>query len=212
MALAAGGYNLGVSDSASRVDAGTIATFHTSLTPMVLADDRRHYVDVNQAMCLLLRSDRTTVLQMTIDDLTPAELRGGMQQAWDTFVAEGIQSGTFELQMPDGPRMYVDYSATADVRPGQHLAIFVVPATRGGEVAPRAEPRQLTAREREVLTMVAMGESGTMIGRVLGISRATVETHVRSCLTKLEARNRAHAIALGLRGGEIAMEFDAPTR
>jgi DNA-binding CsgD family transcriptional regulator len=34
-----------------------------------------------------------------------------------------------------------------------------------------------------------------------------VETHVRHCLEKLGARNRAHAIALGLRDGEISLEL-----
>ena len=55
------------------------------------------------------------------------------------------------------------------------------------------------------ISLAAMGESGTRIAETLGISSSTVETHIRHCLTKLEAKNRAHAIALGLRHGEIAM-------
>ncbi len=38
---------------------------------------------------------------------------------------------------------------------------------------------------------------------------STVETHVRNCLAKLGARNRAHAIALGLQSGEISLDLAA---
>jgi DNA-binding CsgD family transcriptional regulator len=50
-----------------------------------------------------------------------------------------------------------------------------------------------------------MGETGGTIAEALFISTATVETHVRHCLAKLGARNRPHAIAVGLQRGEIAL-------
>ena len=48
---------------------------------------------------------------------------------------------------------------------------------------------------------------GLIIG--LGVTTATVDTHVRHCLEKLGARNRAYAIALGLRAGEITLDLPA---
>src|ERR1700712_5129394 len=70
----------------------------------------------------------------------------------------------------------------------------------------RTEPHApLSHREREVLGHVAMGETGETIANALYISSATVETHVRHCLAKLGAKNRPHAIALGLQRGEIAL-------
>jgi DNA-binding CsgD family transcriptional regulator len=190
--------------------AEAIASFEESLTPMLVFDDQRRFVGVNTAMCLLLRLDRATALRMTVDDLVPAELRGAMEENWGTLMREGILSGPFELLMPDGPRVRVEFSATANVEPGRHLSIFVVPL-HDAELVPEASAAQrLTVRERQVLTMVAMGESGSAIACVLGISRATVETHVRNSLAKLRAKNRAHAIALGLQRGEIAMDFGSP--
>ena len=186
-----------------------LGSFEDSLVPMLIADDQRRYVQANRAVCLLLRLDREAVLRRTVDDLTPPEQRGAMQASWDQFRREGIQSGTFELLMPDGPRLRVDYSARANVEPGRHLAIFVLPATDPDLSAERAEGR-LSARERQVLSQVAMGESGARIAEALGISPSTVETHIRHCLAKLEAKNRAHAIALGLDRGEIAMTFSGP--
>jgi DNA-binding CsgD family transcriptional regulator len=193
--------------SEGRKTPGRVASFDESLTPMLIANDRRRYIGVNTAMCLLLRLDRAAVMRMRVDDLTPPELRGDMEESWGAFMREGVRSGLFVLLMPDGPRMLVEYSATANVQPGRHLSIFVVPPT-GIEVVPEPPAMQrLSVREREVLAMVAMGESGAAIAVVLGISRATVETHVRKCLAKLEARNRAHAVAVGLQRSEIAMNF-----
>ena len=60
--------------------------------------------------------------------------------------------------------------------------------------------------------MVAMGRSSALIASSLGVATSTVESHVRHCLDKLGARNRAHAIALGLRDGEISLELDRSER
>jgi PAS domain S-box-containing protein len=187
-----------------------LPNFESSLVPMLIADDQRRYVQANPAVCLLLRLDLKAVLRRTVDDLTTPEHRSNMQSRWQEFQRDGVQSGTFELLMPDGPRLHVDYSATANVEPGRHLAIFVLPATEAVLPAARTERQHLSDREREVLGLVAMGENGTRIAETLGISPSTVETHIRHCLSKLEAKNRAHAIALGVHYGEIAMTFPAP--
>ncbi len=61
------------------------------------------------------------------------------------------------------------------------------------EVGARWE--SLTAREREVLRLVAVGRNNRQIAEVLCISENTVETHVGNLLGKLEATSRAGAIA-----------------
>jgi DNA-binding NarL/FixJ family response regulator len=66
----------------------------------------------------------------------------------------------------------------------------------------------LSTREREVLGMVAMGQSSGEIAAALVVARSTVESHVRHCLDKLGARNRAHAIAVALWRGEITLEVE----
>lgn len=179
---------------------------------MLIADDQRRYVDVNRAACLLLRCTREEVLRRSIDDLTPPESRANTAVLWEAFLREGTQSGTFELLMPDGPRLRVDYSATANVEPGRHLSILLVAS--GEDPAPLlvagSESPLLTEREREVLALIAMGESSATIAAALVISSATVETHVRHCVIKLGAKNRAHAITLGLQHGEIAIDLGSP--
>lgn len=186
-------------------------SFRSSLIPMVIADDDRRYVAVNSAACLLLRLPEPDVLRMRIDDLTPPENRGIVGPLWTAFMRDGVQEGTFTLTMPDGGRVEVDYSATANVEPHRHLAIWMFPASGGTGEAGRATARRglLTAREREVLGMIASGRGTAGIAAELGVSTSTVETHVRHTLDKLGARNRAHAIALGLEAGEISLDLGA---
>jgi DNA-binding CsgD family transcriptional regulator len=183
-------------------------SFWRSLVPMVIADDDRRFVAANAAACLLLRLPEEDVLRLTVDDLTPPENRPAVGALWDTFVRDGTQEGRYELLMPDGARVTIEYSATANIEPGQHLSILMFPPGRIGRRAPRRSKSVLTSREREVLAMVAMGRSSSLIAASLGVATSTVESHVRHCLQKLGARNRAHAIALGLRNGEITLEID----
>jgi DNA-binding CsgD family transcriptional regulator len=176
---------------------------------MVIVDDGRHYVAANPAACLLLRLPEEEVLERTIEDLTPPESRSEVGPLWEAFMRDGTQRGTFELLMPDGPKVRVEYSATANIESGRHLSIFLFPPG-GRERRPREIPSTralLTQREREVLGMVAMGMGSSWIAATLAVSPSTVETHVRHCLDKLGARNRAHAIALGLRAGEISIDL-----
>jgi PAS domain S-box-containing protein len=184
------------------------ASFEHSLLPMLIADDQRRYIAANGAACLFLRLPLEQVLELRIDDLTPSEDRAAMAALWEEFLDDGTQSGLFELEMPDGQRIEVEYSATANFRPGQHIAIFEFPSApaRGDVAGEASEPEAaLSDREREVLARVAAGETGQAIADELDISATTVETHVRNCLAKLAAKNRPHAIALALKRGEIAL-------
>jgi DNA-binding CsgD family transcriptional regulator len=175
---------------------------------MVIADDTRRYVAANAAACLLLRLPEEAIRDRTIEDLTPPENRAQIESLWEAFIRDGTQEGTFELLMPDGARVAVDYSATANIAPGRHLSILMFPAGPAEREPGQREASLLTEREREVLGMVAMGGSSASIAAALGVSTSTVESHVRHCLDKLGARNRAHAIALGLRDGELSLDLD----
>jgi len=57
----------------------------------------------------------------------------------------------------------------------------------------------LTAREREVLTLLAQGRQLDEIARQLGIGSETVRTHVRKATERLGASNRTHAVAIAIR-------------
>jgi DNA-binding CsgD family transcriptional regulator len=63
----------------------------------------------------------------------------------------------------------------------------------------------LTARETEVLALLARGASNKLVARELAISIHTVKFHVASVLAKLGARNRSDAVAIGIRRGLILL-------
>jgi len=63
--------------------------------------------------------------------------------------------------------------------------------------------QSLTPREREVLALVAAGLTNTEIAERLVVSLATVKTHVRSILAKLDARDRVHAVLLAHQHGVV---------
>jgi DNA-binding NarL/FixJ family response regulator len=61
----------------------------------------------------------------------------------------------------------------------------------------------ITAREREVLALIATGLSNTEIADRLAISPATAKTHVGHLLTKLAARDRVHLVILAYQAGVV---------
>jgi DNA-binding NarL/FixJ family response regulator len=69
-------------------------------------------------------------------------------------------------------------------------------------VSPRSSPRgmgSLTAREQEVLALLADGQSNREIARSLGVTEKTVKTHVSSVLSKLGVADRTQAAVLAVR-------------
>jgi DNA-binding NarL/FixJ family response regulator len=61
----------------------------------------------------------------------------------------------------------------------------------------------LTAREVEVLRLIAQGKTNQGIALDLGIVEGTVKAHVTSILSKLDARDRTHAVTEALRRGVL---------
>jgi two-component system, NarL family, response regulator len=74
---------------------------------------------------------------------------------------------------------------------------FVDPAAKGGRGG------QLTRRQRQILQLYADGQTTARIANALGLSTETIRTHTKALLARLGARDRAHAVALGLRSGLI---------
>lgn len=89
-------------------------------------------------------------------------------------------------------------SGPADLRRAVEAAIgqesFVDPA-----VPPKGSRGKLTRRQREILQLLANGESTTVAARELDLSEETVKTHTKHALARLGARNRTHAVAIAVR-------------
>ena len=98
-----------------------------------------------------------------------------------------------------GASAYVSRTAdAAELRRAVDAALeqqtFVDPA-----VPPKGSRGKLTRRQREILQLLANGESTTVAARELDLSEETVKTHTKNALGRLGARNRTHAVAIALR-------------
>jgi len=84
--------------------------------------------------------------------------------------------------------------------PGPDIPARSVPNSSPDEPADvRASCVELTARETEVLRMLAAGSATPEIARRLSISEATVRNHVRNILNKLDVHSRLEAVCLAIR-------------
>lgn len=66
-------------------------------------------------------------------------------------------------------------------------------------------PRRLTKRQRQILTLVANGNTNAAIARILGITAHSVAEILTTAYRRLGASDRAHAVAIALRLAEIDM-------
>ena len=71
------------------------------------------------------------------------------------------------------------------------------------EIAEHAMDDFLTARELDVLQLMATGNANKEIAAMLSLTEETVKSHVRNILSKLGANDRTHAVTIGLKRGFI---------
>lgn len=67
------------------------------------------------------------------------------------------------------------------------------------DVPPKGSRGKLTRRQREILQLLADGESTTVAARELDLGEETVKTHTKNALARLGAKNRTHAVAIAVR-------------
>jgi DNA-binding NarL/FixJ family response regulator len=73
------------------------------------------------------------------------------------------------------------------------------------KVQPNTGRRALTERELECLQIIAKGLSNNEAARVLGLSKATIRTHLEHIYQKLDVTNRVEAVTEGIRQGIVEL-------
>jgi DNA-binding NarL/FixJ family response regulator len=71
------------------------------------------------------------------------------------------------------------------------------------EIAEHSTDDALTPREVDVLRLVAKGNANKEIAAQLSLTEETVKSHIRNILSKLQANDRTHAVAIGVKRGII---------
>jgi DNA-binding NarL/FixJ family response regulator len=161
---------------------------------VVLMDIRMPELDGLEATRRILAADGTTrILVLTTFDL-------------DEYVYEALRAGASGFVLKDDPPEQL-LAAIHTVSAGDALLSPTVTKRvierfiRLPRPAPPKELDELSARERDVLRLVARGLSNAEIGHELYISETTVKTHVTHVLQKLNLRDRVQAVVLAHQTG-----------
>jgi DNA-binding CsgD family transcriptional regulator len=182
---------------------GTLRIANAAIALLIVDDDCR-VTEANLAASRILGLGRNQVVGRPLGELLMPAAAERLDGVWRAFHETGGHAGPFELEGP-GAAGPVDISVTARVVPGRHLVLLSPSQARSVTPPPNgsAPKRWPTARERQILTMLAGGDTDVVIAERLELSPATVQTHVRNAKAKLGARTRAQAVAMALRGGLI---------
>jgi DNA-binding NarL/FixJ family response regulator len=129
----------------------------------------------------------------------------------DEYVLAGLRAGASGFLLKDAPpadllsAIRVVASGEAVAAPSVTRRLFAhflgsapTPRTARGRLA------ALTAREVEVLTLVARGLSNIEIAAALNLAESTVKTHLGRILTKLDLRDRVQAVIVGYECGLVS--------
>jgi PAS domain S-box-containing protein len=182
--------------------------FAKSRNAMLLLDGKRVIADVNGAYVKLIGYRRKDLIGTPMHKYVLGGPIASPAQ-WKAALHKHEFSGEVELLPVDGSRVAVQWAATTEVVTGRHLVLFVaVNTSRWGprfrrDVTPKQKSDPLSAREREVVRLVAAGQTGPEIADELLIAHDTVRTHVRNAMEKSGARSRAHLVAKALGEGLV---------
>jgi DNA-binding NarL/FixJ family response regulator len=152
---------------------------------VILIDPRKASADTETVLAALAKQLDAPVVVFTAD--------GGARQLADALKA-GVK-GYVRKDSPAEDLIRAIKSATGG-------EFYIDPALSSTIVLEEGE-RTLTARQREILQMLADGMQTDAVARQLGLSTETVRTHTKRILAKLDADTRTQAVAIGIRNGMI---------
>lgn len=134
----------------------------------------------------------------------------------DEYVFEAIQLGASGFLLKDAPpedllnairtvhRGDGVIAPSATKRLMENMVPLLASSAQPVQVKHRQEIASLTAREREVLELVATGLTNGEICARLFLSEATVKTHISHILAKLSARDRVQAVIMAYEAGLVS--------
>jgi len=169
---------------------------------MFVTDLERRILAVNDAATALAGRSADELIgerfSTVLDD--PAEAPD--DAAWRTQVLRGESFGRRRVRRPDGSTRDIEYAMRAARTGGTVLVLGVCLRERAGRSSERPhEAAPLTSREREVVRLIALGETTPDICAALFIAPDTVRSHVRNAMAKTGARTWAQLIAIALTEG-----------
>jgi two-component system, NarL family, nitrate/nitrite response regulator NarL len=144
------------------------------------------------------------VLEAAVDERLPTRVVLLTDHADAETVYRAVTAGAagFLVKSADGDELCDRLVAVSRGETGRAPA---VPGARAGQLRNRAaaDAPLLSPREREILELIAAGEMAPGIAKRLGLSPATVRTHLQHLYEKLGVSDRAAAVAAAMRRGML---------
>jgi DNA-binding NarL/FixJ family response regulator len=178
-------------------DGRTAITETVRLRPDVaILDVRMPKLDGLAATETIVAAGGTHVLVLTTYD-SDANLYRALQAGASGFLLKSLP--------PEELVAAIRIAARGDALIDPSMTRRLVPRFASSLAPPRTPPEmdQLTAREREVLLLLADARSNAEIAAVLGVGEETVKTHVSRVLAKLGVRDRIHAVVYAHQHGLV---------
>jgi PAS domain S-box-containing protein len=187
------------------------AAFNLSANPMILLQRDRVLAEVNGAFLEAFGYNRARALGRKLDVFVAPDSRQQMKHDWWELLRAGRLNGERELIRGDGRHLPVQFAAHREVVTGRDLILGVMleldsQPMRCGNAPVDVTAAALTPREREVVALVALGRRRREIADQLFISDATVKTHLRNAMHKLDVHSQAQLVAVALTRGLIELE------
>jgi PAS domain S-box-containing protein len=97
------------------------AIFETTLDAIMIVDDEGRYVDVNPAMCRILRAPRSRLIGAHFSEFIPPDRLEDAASAFSGLKTEGGLHMEFPLRAADGQIVELEWTSRADFVPGLHF-------------------------------------------------------------------------------------------
>ncbi len=134
----------------------------------------------------------------------------------EEYIRAALDAGAHGYVLKDASRADLLQAIRAVLSGQTYLCASVTAKVVSGYLRPKPEDpleagsEQVTEREREVLTRVALGQSNKLIARALGVSVKTIEKHRANLMRKLTLHNTAAVTRFAIRHGMLtASELEA---
>jgi DNA-binding NarL/FixJ family response regulator len=193
----------GISVAGEAADGAAAVAQAAALQPdVVLMDVRMPGMDGLEATRLITAGPAGSAGPPKVVMLTTFDL--------DDYVYEALRAGASGFLLKDSPRadliaaIRAASAGDALLAPSVTRRLIEAFARRPPETVPSpSRLASLTARERDVLLLLARGRSNAEIAAGLFVSEATVKTHVGNLLAKLGLRDRVQAVILAYETGMV---------
>jgi DNA-binding NarL/FixJ family response regulator len=188
-----------IAEASSGRDAVAIAT--REQPDVVLMDIRMPGLDGIEATRLITADSRlsgTSVIVLTTFDLDEY-IFGALRAGASGFLLKGVEP----TELVNAVRTVAAGEALLEPSATRRLIEAYTSGASDERRSPPALPEELTAREIELLTLIAGGSTNAEIAERLVISPLTVKSHVSRILTKMSARDRTQLVVMAYESGLV---------